>query len=146
MISVSVKLELHLQRLIATNERLIRRTLYKCGGYGRTVVKNSFRKRKGASVPPNPPHSHVGSLRDLASFRVDPRDVTIGVGFKTRRPGGDPPVPALLGDGGRVSVISRDRRGRKRRRQVTYRPRPFIPPAREKTLARLPKFIEQASR
>lgn len=146
VIRVSVRLENHLSRLIAHNERIIRRTLYKVGGYGRAVVKNSFRKRKGASVPPNPPHSHVGSLRDLAAFRVDPRDVTIGVGFKRRRPGGDPPVPELLGGGGRVAVVSRDRRGRRRRTMAVYKPRPFIGPARSKTLARLPVFIGQASR
>lgn len=47
------------------------KNLSKIGAFIRTRARRSIRKRKGASQPGNPPHSHVGLLRDGILFAYD---------------------------------------------------------------------------
>lgn len=47
------------------------RNLSKIGAFVRTRARRSIRKRKGASKPGNPPHSHVGLLREGILFAYD---------------------------------------------------------------------------
>lgn len=68
------------------------------GGYTRTVARNSMKKSKAASKPGQPPHVHVGTLKNLLFFAFDfaTNSMVVGpVGFK----GSD--VPSVLEFGGR---------------------------------------------
>lgn len=141
MITFDLKITQQWERLRAANDRLQRRALFRIGGYGRAVMRRSFRKRKGPSTPPAPPHSHAGQLRDLSAFSVDlaERSVTIGIlPFKTKSgPAGV--VPELLDAGGSQRVTLRGRQ-----RTARYKARPFVRPAFQATLPKVALFLEQS--
>jgi hypothetical protein len=141
-------------------DRTTFRTLQNFGRYTRTTIRNSLKSKKGPSAPGQPPHSHLGLLRRLVFFFVDPRrrDVSIGpTGF-----GGSPAVPGLLERGGVVkgdgrlirvsSGVGRDNRGRFREDAkwvratgpLRYPPRPFVNPAGERAVREMPRFVAQA--
>lgn len=137
MIRIDAKIAQHWDRVRKESERVQRRTLFKAGGYGKTVMKQSIRKRKGPSRAGSPPHSHAGHLRNLMHFEVDPSLAAVTVGPKIfKASAGLPvPVPRLLDQGGPT---------KRYRRRVRIAPRPFVQPAFEKTTAKLPDLIAQA--
>lgn len=139
MIRVDLKIAQHWERVRRESERVQKRTLFKAGGFGRKVMKNSIRKRKGPSRPGSPPHSHVGPLRDLMAYEVDQSLAAVTIGPKIFRAsrGLPTPVPEVLDVGGHVTT------GRRRRR-VKIAARPFVRQAFEKTTQKLPDLIQQA--
>lgn len=106
--------------------------LSRFGAYVRQRARTSIRKRKGVSPPGLPPHSHVGSLRSGILFAFDRGRASVVIGPFPFRPGS--PGPRLLEYGGYGVVVERG--GKKRR--AYWRPRPYMRPAFQAELARLP--------
>lgn len=127
-----------------------RRVLSQYGAFTRRTARRSLRKRKGASAPGNPPHTHEGSLKRLIFFSYDARRRSVVIGPV---PFGDGRAPSLLEHGGTttlrnamIPVEVRDRRTGVTKRvfrrytgRATYAPRPFMGPAGEAEL-RNPKI------
>ncbi len=79
--------------VLSAMDKATRLGMIRTGAYTRTVAKNSMRKRLYASAPGDPPHVHVGTLKNLTYFAYDTqtRSVIVGpVGL------GDSKVPAVL--------------------------------------------------
>lgn len=95
-------------------ERVEQRFLFRYGSMVRQEAKFSIRKRKTASAPGNPPHSHEGSLKRGIVFIVD-RDrfnvVIFPTVFRSSRD-----VPGKLEFGGITHRKSKLRRYQKRPR------------------------------
>lgn len=124
------------------------------GALVRKIAKNSMKRRKGPSAPGEPPHAHVGLVKDLTYFAFDRKTMSLVVG-PAKVGGAKTAVPGLLERGGQVAVRGiRNRRGQfvplhklpaAARRQaidkgrVTVRnarlqARPFMKPALEKSV------------
>jgi hypothetical protein len=81
------------------------------GGFVRKVARNSMRKRKASAAPGSPPSVHVGGLKNLILYAVDPERMSAVIG-PTPRPGSPfTGVPGTLEFGGRIG-----RRPNRRRR------------------------------
>lgn len=88
------------------------KNLSKIGAFIRTRSRRSIRKRKGASQPGTPPHSHVGLLRDGILFAYDNENGSVVVGPRKLnqvsvvngqfRSG---TVPEILEYGGSIGVV-----------------------------------------
>lgn len=121
-----------------------RRRLSRFGAFVRTRAQRSMRRRRGVSKPGSPPYSHSGELRKLLYFGFDAeaRSVVIGpVPFKEGE------VPELLEFGGDVP---RQRWNWDTRRRdgdeylAHYEPRPFMRPAFEAELGKVPDLFKNA--
>ncbi len=111
-----------------------RRVLSKAGAFIRQTARTSIRKRKGTSKPGQPPHSHVGLLRRFILFGYDRQSdsVVVGpVGFRAST------APRVLERGG-TTTVTRRRRGKRTERRVRIAARPYMNPALEKELPKLP--------
>ncbi len=120
------------QKILEAADKATVRVLSRFGAFVRQRAKTSIRKRKGVSKPGSPPSSHAGQLRDLMLFAYDAasRSVVIGPAkFK------DGTAPALLEEGGETTIM-RKRSGKSRR--AFYRARPFMKPAFDAELAKMP--------
>jgi hypothetical protein len=143
----SVKLrELFFDRpkVMSAADRATRRVLSKHGSYTQKTAKRSIRKRKGVSKPGTPPSSHSGELRSGIFFVYEPTRSTVivgPVGFKGSE------VPEALEKGGRVRIKTKRRRSDRRRTvRAVVKPRPFMGPAHEKTLERVPEIFRNSVR
>lgn len=94
------------------------------GAYVRQRAKTSIRKNRGISTPGSPPSSHTGRIRSGILFAADARSVVIGVVPFPRRGRAD------MGDLEHGGIVGRMR----------YRARPFMTPAFEAELKRLPQM------
>ena len=114
-----------------------RRVLSKFGAFVRRTAQSSIRKRKRISNPGEPPSSHIGLLKKFIFFGYDPsaRSVVIGPVWLSQKGRGE--APALLEHGGLGKV------GKQRAR---YRPRPFMGPAFEKELPKLPDLWRDSTK
>ncbi len=110
-----------------------RRVFSRFGAFVRRSAKSSIRKRKRPAPPNQPPSSHTGLLKKFIFFGFDPakRSVVIGPVRLSQRGRGE--APSILEHGG-LAVLRR-RGGRKR---IRYEPRPFMTPAMQKELPKLP--------
>lgn len=116
-------------------DRAKRRSLSRAGAFIRQRARTSIRKRKRQSRPGQPPSSHTGLLRRFILFGYDRRgdSVVVGpVGFRRSR------APNVLEFGGRSTVESRRRGGRRQKRTVRISARPYMRPALEKERSQLP--------
>jgi len=113
-----------------------RRVLSKFGAFVRRAARSSIRKRKQASRPGEPPSSHTGLLRKFIFFGYDlsRRSVVIGPARLNQRIGN---APEALEHGG-TSQIAEGPRRKRRRRKVRIRARPYMGPAMQKELPKLP--------
>lgn len=121
-------------------DRAERQVLSKAGAFVRRRAKGLVRKRKRVSEPGRPPSSHAGHLKRLIFFGYDRAASSVVIGPLLFRSRSSPTVPELLEFGG---VVTRERKGRRRRapgtrRTMRYRPRPFMGPAME---AEAPNFL-----
>jgi len=116
-------------------DRTARRVLSKFGAFVRRAAKSSIRKRKRTSAPGEPPSSHTGLLRRFIFFGYDRgrRSVVIGP-MRLNQKVGD--APAALEHGG-VSTVVEGLRGRRRKRRVGIRARPYMGPAFEQERPKL---------
>lgn len=77
--------------VLTAMDRATRNAMVSTGAYARTVARNSMKKRKNASRPGQPPHVHVGTLKELTYFAYDhaTRSMVVGpVGLgKSKVPG-----------------------------------------------------------
>lgn len=118
-----------------------RNVLSRFGAFVRRTAKASIRKRKAISEPGNPPSSHVGLLRQFIYFGYDPAQRSVVIG-PTRLNAKEESTPEHLEYGG-TFVLCRDRvigmkTIVKAGTTLNYRARPFIRPAKEKELPKLP--------
>jgi hypothetical protein len=114
--------------------RAERRVLSKFGAFVRTRAKTSIRRRRAASLPGQPPSSHLGLLRDFIFFVFDPsrRSVLVGPVRLNHASGG---APEVLEYGGTAAITW----GRNPR-VVRIAPRPYMQPALAAELPGLPKL------
>ncbi len=149
-------------RIKVAMDRTTRRLLSRFGAYVRTRARTSIRSRKGTSKPGQPPRSHTGLLKNFIFFAYDAdrHDVVIGP-VKTHQVFGDAfgrpvtgTVPEVLEYGGAITIFEvfkwgkwrrADLRSRRRlaglpRRKRTARvaARPFMHPAFDIEMAKLP--------
>ncbi len=117
-------------------DKATRRVLSKFGAYVRRGAKSSIRKRKKASAPGSPPSSHTGLLKQFIYFGYDPaaRSVVIGPARLNKTSG---TAPAALEYGGSSSTTT-IRRGKRVRLPSKVAARPFMHPALNKELPKLP--------
>jgi hypothetical protein len=131
-------------KVILATDRATRRNLSKAGAFIRQAAKTSIRPRRGTSPPGSPPFSHEGSLRRLILFGYEPTTKTVVVGPVRFKRGEAPP---LLEFGGSAR---RRRRARKTGKEQTYtaryQPRPFMGPALQKELPKLPDLWARSVR
>ena len=127
------------ERVMRSMDAATRRVFTRFGGRVRTRARRSIRKRKGISPPGQPPHSHVGLLRDFIFFAYDPWQRSVVIGPVLLRLSSK--VPSLLEYGGVVV-----RRTKKRTRRLRYRPRPYMRPAFEQEKPRLPDLWRDSVR
>lgn len=106
-----------------------RRVLSKFGAYVRRTSRRSIRKRKGTSRPGHPPFSHVGTLKRFIFFGYDERRRSVVIG-PVIVPGKKGTAPHALEYGGRTAL--------KRGGTVMVRQRPYMHPAFEKELVKVP--------
>lgn len=86
--------------------------LSQAGAFIRRTAKGSIRSAKSPAKPGNPPHSHVGTLKNLLFFSFDPSSLTVVIGptpFK-----GQAIAPRALELGGTIG----GRVNRRRRKRV----------------------------
>jgi hypothetical protein len=121
--------------------------LSRFGAFVRRDARTSIRKAKKTSQPGEPPKSKTGLLRDFLFFVMEraSRSVLIGPAKINGKGEGDS-IPETLEKGGRVRRRRlKLRRGRKAEREVynaTYDPRPFMAPAFEKNLPKVPAIFQ----
>lgn len=121
-------------------DKATRRVLSRFGAYVRRTMKTSIRQSKKTSAPGSPPRSHAGLLKKFIFFAFDPASwsVVIGPERLNAKVGN---VPEVLEHGGRNTVATYRRRGRKRlvsKRTVNIKARPYARPALEKEQPKLP--------
>ena len=129
----------------AAMSRAERQVLSRFGAYVRRSARSSIRKRKRPAAIGSPPSSHTGHLKKFIFFAYDVRrqSVVIGPVRLNNKPG---EAPAALEYGGRSHVVRRNRLGRRQRRTIVIRPRPFMGPAMEKERPKLSAMWENSVR
>jgi hypothetical protein len=106
-----------------------RRVLSKFGAFVRRTARRSIRPRKRISNPGAPPSSHLGLLKKFIFFGYEPTARSVVIGPVRLSQNGRGEAPALLEHGGT---------GKIGKRRARYRPRPFMGPAFQKELPKLP--------
>jgi len=121
--------------ITAAVDKATRRVLSRFGAFVRRGAKSSIRKRKRISAPGEPPSSHTGLLRRFIFFGYDRerRSVVIGPARLNQKVGD---APHALEHGGMSTVIE-GLRGRRRKRRVRIKPRPYVGPAFEQEKPKL---------
>lgn len=112
-------------------DRAKRRVLIRQGSYLRTVARHLIHRRRGASAPGNPPHSHVGLLREQLFYGYDRPAESVVVGPRVFKPNLD--MPGVHEFGGTLP----SRRGH---RAARYPARPYMGPALERAEPKLASF------
>ena len=123
-------------------DRATRSVLSRFGAFVRTAAQSSIRKRKRVSDPGKPPSSHVGTLRRLIFFGYEPATKNVVIGPV---PFGDGKAPELLEQQHVAGTTMRTKIKIKRRGKVqtvaaTFKSRPFMGPALEQELPKLPSM------
>lgn len=127
--------------VIRAADRATRKVLSRFGAFVRRAARSSIRRRKRVSRPGQPPTSWTGLLRRFLFFSYEPRKRSVVIG-PARLNKGDGEAPRLLEHGGTVA-----RRGRGgKRRVLRYRARPYMGPAFEKELPKLPRMWRDSVR
>jgi len=108
-------------------DRAKRRVLIRQGSYLRMVARHMIHRRRGASRPGHPPHSHVGLLRDQIFYGYDRAAGSVVVGPRVFKASRD--IPGLLEFGGRHP-----------RTGAVYQARPYMGPALERAEPKLASF------
>ena len=125
-------------------DRTARRVLSRFGAFVRRAARSSIRKRKRTSMPGEPPSSHTGLLRRFIFFGYDHqrRSVVIGPQRLNQKIG---EAPAALEYGGTSTVVE-GLRGKRRKRRVRIKARPYMGPAFEQEKPKLPAMWRDSIR
>lgn len=142
------------------------KVLVRFAAYVRMAARSSIRVSRRSADPGSPPKSHNGVLRNNIYFVYEPQTRSVVVGpyqMDRPHPGGDGQpvggnaVPGVLEKGGRISIVETLRAGKWQRVrrtgankslptrvvQKTVEPRPFMTPALERSLSKLPSCYRQ---
>ncbi len=108
-----------------------RKILSKFGSFVRKTARRSIRKRKRSSAPFQPPSSHKGTLKKHIYFGYDMerRSVVIGPVRVPTRINSSKTLPGLE-YGGRIDLL--------RGGTANIKPRPFMEPAFQRELPKVP--------
>lgn len=129
------------QAVIDAVGRANAKNLSKAGAYVRRAARSSLRRRKKSSAPGNPPSIHTdhpfATLKNIW-FGFDRQRESVVVGpVRLNRSSLDgsnrSTVPELQELGGSAFIIKR-----KKRKRIQYAARPFMGPALQKELPKLP--------
>jgi len=138
MKTVNLDMFFDTDRVKRSADTAARKVLSKAGAFVRTTAKHSIRSRKGASPPGSPPSSHTGLLRRFIFFGYDASRKTVVVGpMRLNQKVGT--APEALEHGGATDVVE-GLRGRRRKRRVRIRARPYMGPAMRKELPKFPSL------
>ena len=133
------------QRILRALDAAERKVLSRFGAFVRTRARSSIRKRKRSAPPGKPPSSHTGLLKKFIYFVFDPEEHSVIIGpARLNQAIGD--APAALEHGGRSRVTSGGRRNKHVARTVYVRPRPYMQPAFQKEMEKLPKLWKDSIR
>ncbi|MEQ8789454.1 MAG: hypothetical protein RIC55_24380 [Pirellulaceae bacterium] len=127
-------------------DRAERKVLSRAGAFIRRRARSSIRRRKKSSKPGQPPSAHVRGNAGIKNilFAYDERSRSVVVGpVKLNGKAGD--APRVLEEGGTTSL--QRRRGKKRVKvQVAYPAFPYMGPALEAELPKLPPLWRDSVR
>jgi hypothetical protein len=138
MKTVSLDIFFDTDRVKKSADAATRKVLSQAGSFIRTTAKHSIRQRKKPSAPGQPPSSHSGLLRRFIFFGYDEARKTVVVGpMRLNQKIGA--APEALEHGGTSEVVE-GFRGKRRKRKVRIRARPFMGPAMEKELPKFPSL------
>ena len=124
-------------KVVRAVDAATRKVLSKFGAYVRTAAKSSIRKRKRASTPGSPPSSHTGLLKQFIYFGYDTAKRSVVIG-PTRLNSTAGTAPEALEYGGSARITQRHRGGRQTTKTASIAARPFMHPALNKELPKLP--------
>lgn len=118
-----------------------RRVLSRFGAFVRRSARDSIRKRRRVSDPDDPPSSHNGLLKRFIFFVFDilSHSVVIGPTLINR---GDGTAPEALEAGGEFPRVNK----RGKPYLAHYRARPYMGPAFQKNLPKVPEMWEDSIR
>lgn len=119
-------------------ERANLRNLSKAGAFIMTSARQSIRRRQKPSAPGQPPSAHTGYLKRIY-FGIEGKDGVVVGPVKLNAKGEN--VPQTLEFGGtQTLVVKRRRNGRlmTSKRKVRYQARPYMAPALEKNVSKIP--------
>lgn len=114
-------------KVIRAMDRKSRKVLSKFGAFVRQRARTSIRKRKRPSTPGTPPSSHTGLLRKGILFAYDDQRKSVVIGPAKFSDKSGQALPAL--EYGGTSLIETIVKGKRERREVVIRARPFMTPA-----------------
>ncbi len=123
-------------KVMQSVDKATRQVLSKFGAYVRQAARSSIRKRKKSSEPGSPPSSHTGLLKRFIYFNYDPAAQSVVIG-PVRLDSKEGTAPEITEYGG-TSKIIRKRRGKKTVVSAEYPARPFMRPALQRELPKLP--------
>jgi hypothetical protein len=127
----AIKVDVFLDRpaILKALDKKRRRVLGRTGSYPRQIVRRSMRsggKKNRVSDPGQPPRWHTKKLRNSIRFGYDSATDSVVIGaLPYRSPGGG--GAAVLEEGGTVTITTTVR-GKRTRKRVRVKPRPYIGP------------------
>lgn len=124
MIGLKVTTRSDVQQVLARAKRAEIRSLGHAGGAVRLTARRSIRRGRSESAPGTPPQTRRGQLKRAIQYAVVKEQALVVIG----------PAADVVGQAGRAHEFG----GRFRREQ--YPQRPFMGPALEKMIPRLPKL------
>lgn len=146
-------------------DRVTHQVFSRFGGYVRKASRSNLKHfYRGPSEAPNPPHSHTGLLRDFIYYTYDRKRRTVVIGPVRIRSPNAPDIPRKLELGGAFRLTEVQLSGgfwvRPSNRRATQHPRqrptrvrmgtiearPFMAPAFQAGLKKLPDFWVEARR
>ena len=116
-------------RVMQAKDRAARRVLSRFGAFVRQRVRSSMKRSKAVSAPGDPPARHNDLLYDLMVFAADAESVVIGP-VPLHKPGA---APVTLEYGGEGVATHQGRPF-----AAFYRPRPYLQPAFDVELEKMP--------
>jgi hypothetical protein len=138
MKNVSLDMFFDTDRVKKSADAATRKVLSKAGSFIRTTAKHSIRQRKKPSAPGQPPSSHSGLLKRFIFFGYDEARKTVVVGpMRLNQKIGA--APEALEHGGESEIVE-GLRGKRRKRKVRVRARPFMGPAMEQEIPKFPSL------
>ena len=132
-------------KVTSATGKAARRVLSRFGAFVRRTAKSSIRKRKKASSPGRPPTSRTGLLKKFIFFGYIPASDSVVVGpIKLNSKVGE--TPRVLELGGKTTVTSGGPKSKRMKRTVKIAARPYMTPAMNKELPKLPDMWKNSIR
>jgi hypothetical protein len=122
------------------------RGLYRLAMAIRKHAQFSIRERKSSSKPGQPPHSHLGLLKQhiYAAFDVRTNTAVVGPMLLNYVKSAGKPKPTMILEYGGWTFLRRARGNRVYERRIYIEARPYMRPAMEKEIAKAPSYWRDA--